>query len=176
MASETDMNATLKDLGALDVLGPYDSSKDLYEAAKGFALQHGYVITSAGNSDKDRIRLKCDRGGTYRNRMGPARSNNLDASESASDGQGLRPNTSSWMIDCPFRINGKRQKEGWFMNLTSRYHNHDATEDLSGHSLARVLTEDQRATVTTLAATSIARKKIMSVLLQQNPDYLYLCL
>jgi hypothetical protein len=48
------------------------------------------------------------------------------------------------------------------MNITSRYHNHDAEDDLSGHSQARVMTEEERATITTLATSSITTKKIMS--------------
>src|SRR4051794_10595710 len=99
--SDTTSNTILKDLGVPEDLGPYNSLKELYEASKTFAIQHGYVITHAGNADKDQIHLKCDYGGTYCNRMGPAHSND------SSNGQGLRPNTSSWLIGCLFYINGK---------------------------------------------------------------------
>jgi len=158
MASE---ETPLKDLGVPKNLGPYVTSEELYSEARKFSLHHGFVVTNAGNADSNRIRLKCDRGGVYRSR----RSDN-------EAGGSLRPNTSSRLINCPFRINGKKRNDGWFMNITSRYHNHDAEGDLSGHSQARVMTEEERATITTLAISSVTRKKIMSVIRQKNPDTL----
>src|SRR5438874_6075589 len=99
MTSEV-INDSLQNLGAPENLGPYASSKELYSEARKFALLKGFVITNAGNADSKRIRLKCNRGGSYDNRTGHS---NDDT------GGDLRPNTSSRRIECPFQINGKKR-------------------------------------------------------------------
>src|SRR5437660_8224611 len=117
------------DLSVPDVKGQsFKTRQALLDFVLPAAMPLGYIISIANGGDPERIRLKCDHGGKYRNR--------LQRPESG----GLR-NTSSRLTECPFKLTAKRRMDSqWHLNSTYPYHNHEATpvEEISGHSRARI--------------------------------------
>src|SRR2546430_1686262 len=95
------------DLGVPDVSQSFPTQAALLYSLQVFAVAHGYVITKRAGSDASRLRLKCDKGSSYRNRM------------NRPEGAGHRLNTSSRLIECPFRLGGRQHKDGlWYISLT----------------------------------------------------------
>jgi len=143
------------DLGVPDTKGQsFNTRQALLDYVLPAAVSLGYIISIASGGGPERTRLKCDHSGKYWNR--------LQRPESG----GLR-NTSSRLTGCPFKLTAKRRKDSrWHLNLTHPYHNHEATsaEEISGHSRARIPNSEQKAMISSLAATNILSRKIRTVL------------
>ena len=71
--------------------------------------------------------LRCDRGGTYRNPLNLTDENRQRA-------------TGTTKISCPFELYGRKRADGfWYLSVTNSEQNHDASENMSGHAVARRL-------------------------------------
>ena len=136
--------------------GRFPSRDHLIEHVRTFACSQGYAVTIR-RSDKDsRVVLCCDRGGCYRNRL------NL------TDGIRQR-STSSRLIGCSFQVLGGKEADGlWALTIKDARHNHEPSEDLSGHPSCRQLNEDERDKVQQMFAAGIRPRQMLSTLRQNN--------
>src|ERR1044071_1780371 len=113
----------------------YQSAEELFQNAQTFANSQGYILVKK-RTCKDRrgelknMTLRCDRGGVYNN------SSNLT--------EGTRKrHKGTRLIDCPFELYAARYNRIWHLEIRNANHNHDCSEDISGHPIARRLTEPQ---------------------------------
>ena len=111
--------------------GQYHSREELLAAAKDWAATQGYAIVIA-RSRLNRLWLKCDRGGTYRNRLG------------LTPEQRKRKRGDSRLLGCPFKILANIKKDGvWRSHTEVAEHTHGPSDDLSIHPTLRRLTDEQ---------------------------------
>jgi len=47
----------------------------------------------------------------------------------------LHRQTASRLLDCPFELYGTRRNGVWFLEVHNSEHNHEASEDMSGHPI-----------------------------------------
>ncbi|GJY05794.1 protein FAR1-related sequence 5 [Tanacetum coccineum] len=94
----------------------FESRDELLKSVREFYYAKGYGI-SISNSRLDKfVILKCDRGGPYRGTQ-------------SKDSQRKR-STSSRGVNCPFRITGRKGKDGlWEFRPKNLTHNHDPSSD-----------------------------------------------
>ena len=137
--------------------GTFATREDLFNHVRQFTFGQGYATTIKRSNGDRQVCLRCDRGGQYRNSL------NLNE-------QTRKRNTSSKLIDCPFEAYGCRKADGqWHLSIRNAVHNHDASENLSGHSTFRRLnTEDKEKTRNMLAA-GVRPREALSTLRQNNP-------
>ncbi|CAB5383778.1 unnamed protein product [Rhizophagus irregularis] len=109
----------------------YRSAEELFQSAQAFANSQGYALVKK-RTRKDRhgelknMSIRCDRGGVYINRMGLTE-------ETRKRHKGTR------MIECPFELHAARRNGLWCLEVHNANHNHECSEDMSGHSIARQL-------------------------------------
>ena len=72
--------------------------------------------------------LRCDRGGTYNNTAGLTN-------------ETRQRHRNTRLIDCPFELYTTKHNGVWYLEVRNANHNHDYLEDISGHPIARQLTE-----------------------------------
>ena len=89
--------------------GQFASRDELLAHVRAFAITQGYAVT-VKRSRTDRqgeiknVTLRCDRGGSYRNRL------NLTADSH-------RRQTASRLLDCPFELFGTKRNGAWFLEI-----------------------------------------------------------
>ena len=111
--------------------GQYHSREELLAAAKDWAATQGYAIVIA-RSRLNRLWLKCDRGGTYRNRLG------------LTPDQRKRKRGDSRLLGCPFKMLANIKRDGvWRLHTEVAEHTHGPSDDLSIHPTLRRLTDEQ---------------------------------
>ena len=108
----------------IDQFSSYD---ELLAHVRAFVLTQGYAVTikrtrTDVNGKVKNVTLCCDRGGSYRNSL------NL------TDDLRCRQ-TASRLLDCPFELHGTRRNGVWFLEVRNSEHNHEASEDMSGHPI-----------------------------------------
>jgi hypothetical protein len=96
-------------------------------AAEGHARTNGFDVVTRG-SNKDRVYLKCDRGGEYRDRK------KKDVSNSRK-----RSNTATMLRGCPYALRLKRDTDldNWELMVRDETHNHGPSEEIAAHPKAR---------------------------------------
>ncbi|CAB4430672.1 unnamed protein product [Rhizophagus irregularis] len=148
----------------------YNSADELYHNAQTFANSQGYALVKK-RTCKDRhgelknITLRCDQGGIYNYSLGLTE-------ETCKRHKGTR------LIDCPFELYAARDSNSkWRLEVCNENHNHDHSEDMSGHPIARRLTESQQETVAaiTVAAGHTPIQALMDELKEGDFIYEYEC-
>ncbi|KAJ9543535.1 hypothetical protein OSB04_023242 [Centaurea solstitialis] len=135
----------------------FESYDELLKSVRDFYYTKGYGV-SIRDSRKDKyVTLQCDRGGSYRDRLGI--------------GDKRKRNTGSRLIECPFRILGKKENDGaWVLKAQNLTHNHEPSMDISGHSSFRRLSSDDIQSVKNMTLSGIPPRQILSSLRQRNQD------
>ena len=114
----------------------FPTSDAVMEAVQAFAATQGYLVTKERTVEGKKIWIKCDRGRSYDDRY------ELDEST-------RQRTTSSRLTDCPFELYARvlSSDKQWHLKVKCSEHNHERSECLSGHPMARRLTETQKALV-----------------------------
>ncbi|XP_078159354.1 protein FAR1-RELATED SEQUENCE 5-like [Carex rostrata] len=135
----------------------FETSDELIKGTRAFFLERGYGL-SIRSSRKDKyVVLGCDRGGCYRDQ----RNVSIDQ---------IKRTTASRLIDCPFKIKGKRQDNGlWMIEIKNYLHNHEASVDVTGHPICRRLSQEEIRSVDHMSKSGIPLRQIISSLRQNNP-------
>ncbi|CAH1767204.1 3242_t:CDS:1, partial [Entrophospora sp. SA101] len=125
----------------IDQFSSYD---ELLAHVRAFVLTQGYAVTikrtrTDVNGKVKNVTLRCDRGGSYRN--------SLNLTDDLRHRQ-----TASRLLDCPFELHGTRRNGVWFLEVRNSEHNHEASEDMSGHPITRRLNTEQRELVQQMSA------------------------
>ncbi|XP_074281819.1 protein FAR1-RELATED SEQUENCE 5-like [Silene latifolia] len=154
MHSSTDIEVDVHDLHGKR----FHTREELFEDVKSCFVSKGYAI-SIKNSKKDEyVTIGCDRGGVYR-------------SKSKNPLESLKKETSTRLINCPFKIQGKRKSDGlWTLDLIDISHNHDPSKDMAGHPSCRRLTKSETSEVERLSIAGIQPRNILSSLRLKNPN------
>ena len=138
--------------------GQYHSREDLLAAAKDWAATQGYAIVIA-RSRLNRLWLKCDRGGTYRNRLG------------LTPEQRKRKRGDSRLLGCPFKILANIKKDGvWRLHTEVAEHTHGPSDDLSIHPTLRRLTDEQSQKVNEMTEAGNSPAETLEELKRLWPD------
>jgi len=119
-------------------------------------LQQG-VVLSINRSNEWHVVLKCDRGGSYRNKL-----HLTDVTR--------QRKTSSRLAGCPFEIVCSVQKGMWAVRKLVGSHNHPVGGDLAGHSVLRHPTLEETARIKELGCLGVAPKQILAVLHKEFPS------
>ncbi len=138
--------------------GCFSTRDELIAHVHAFAHTQGHAV-SIKRSDRDlRVALGCDRGGSYRSRLG--------ATSAA-----CRRETSSRLLNCPFEVHGHKGADGsWMLTIKNSSHNHDVSENMSGHPSCRRLGHEERSQVEHLYSAGVLPRHILSALRQNNPQ------
>lgn len=129
----------------------YPSRDELITAAKSHAARHHYAITIR-TSKPGRVWLKCDRGGSYRNR--------LDLNDNT-----RKRTTGSRLINCPFSVTGTQLINGsWQLSVPNAAHNHEIASSLLAHPSLRRLDQDQMQSVRQMTKAGQAPRIIRATL------------
>ena len=140
--------------------GIFESHEALINHAKMHAFSHGYAVSIKRSERNKFVYLRCDIGGNYNERT------------KVTDETRQRA-TSTRAIDCPFELYGKMMKDGqWRLTINNANHNHEASEDISGHPSSRRLNEADYQKVKEMSTAGVYPRKILSTLRQSNPDSL----
>jgi hypothetical protein len=117
---------------------------------KSFYIQHGFIIVIE-KSRAGKVWLKCDLGKTYRNPLGLT-------------DEIRKRQTSSRLTGCKFRISCvyRVRDDLWHLSPIELNHNHEPSLDLSGHSIARRLNQEEKKRVLSLAESGVGPSQILS--------------
>ncbi|XP_077248823.1 uncharacterized protein LOC143888331 isoform X2 [Tasmannia lanceolata] len=122
----------------------FPSREALLEHVRSFSKTQGYIAT-IHNSRKDfNVILGCDRGG--------------------------RRGTSSYLLGCPFEIEGRRMPDcSWVLKVHNGEHNHEASEDISAHPYSRRFSDEEILKVREMTNAGIRPRQILAALKNDNP-------
>jgi len=138
----------------------YATREELIVEARSWTQGEGFVLAIKRSDRDSRVVLGCDRGGSYRNRLGLTN-------------ETRKRTTSSRLSECPFQMVGTKSKEGfWGLRVKNGEHNHEPSENVAGHPIARRLTEEQFAEIRTMSTAGIRPREMISALRQDDPDLL----
>ena len=76
------------------------------------------------------------------------------------------------MVECPFELYANRRNGLWYLEVCNANHNHECSEDMSGHSIARRLKEPQLEIVEAMTVAGSNPREILSTLRQNNSSVL----
>jgi hypothetical protein len=124
----------------------------MINGVKSFYQQKGYVIVIQ-KSKKGKVWFKCDVGGQHRN------------PEGLTD-ETRKRKTSTRLSGCPFKISSYlgAKDQLWHVTPHELSHNHEASSDLSGHSIARRLNIEEKKAVISLSESGVGPSQILSIL------------
>ena len=99
-------------LGSPDDTQYFDTREDLVNFVKDWAIGHRFYMTIDIGSNKEKVHLRCDFGGVYRDR----------------GSKGKRINSSSRLIGCNYRLTGRYSSklQKWHICITFAFHTHEA--------------------------------------------------
>jgi hypothetical protein len=104
----------------------------LVKGAHTFFANKGYGLSIRGLRKDKYVILGCDRVDYYRDPR------NVPMEE-------RKRTRKSHLINYPFKIKGKRQDNGfWMIEINNYSHNHEASIDITGHSICRQLSQEVR--------------------------------
>ena len=140
--------------------GQFASHNELLAHVRAFARTQGYAVTvkrsrTDAKGEIKNVTMRCDRGGSYRNRL------NLTADS-------RRRQTASRLLDCPFELFGTRRNDVWYLKIRNSEHNHEVSEDMSGHPIARRLNTEQQEQVRQMSAAGSQPRQILSTIRQSD--------
>lgn len=108
----------------------FHSIEELLEHVRSISMSSGYVICIKKSHHDGNVTIGCDRGGAYH------------SSHKITDTARKRKSYSR-LINCPFKVIGRRNTDGlWTMNIVNGEHNHEASDDMSIHPIARWCSEE----------------------------------
>ena len=111
--------------------GEFKTREELLEFQKDWAESQGFAVV-IGRSRKNRLWIKCDRGGEYSDK-------HLHDPENRK-----RRRKETRLTGCPFIVKSTQKKDGiWRCQTETGEHNHGPSEDLSIHPSLRRMTEEQ---------------------------------
>ncbi|XP_024177753.1 uncharacterized protein LOC112183616 [Rosa chinensis] len=138
----------------------FENREDLLSDIRKIGLLQGYVMVIKISKINRYVAIGCDRGGCYRT---------YSALEEK------KKNSASRLIDCPFKILGRRTAEGlWKVKISNLLHNHEPSTDMAGHPYCRLFTKEEALQVEQMSLAGIKPRQILSSLRQSNPDLLAL--
>jgi len=142
----------------------YESLEELMRNVNSFAFSQGYAVTKLRSDLKNNtVILKCDRGGIYRERT-PRQLNVA--------GQPSRC-TGSRLTGCKFQLYGRllHSDKRWHLTVVNAEHNHEPSDNMAGHSVARRLTLNQRRRTSEMLSAGVAPRRILSTLGHQGEGF-----
>ncbi|KAL4589691.1 hypothetical protein LXL04_002599 [Taraxacum kok-saghyz] len=131
----------------------FDSYDELVKSVREFYYTKGYGISIRGSNPDKYVILQCDRGGSYRDIRGISGKR--------------KKSTSTRLINCPFQIG---HDGAWMIKIKDLSHNHEPSEDISGHPSFRQLPSESVKTVEEMTKAGIPPRQILSSLRQQTPN------
>ncbi len=136
--------------------GIFGTRAELEQTARDWAANNGYAIV-VRSSEQNRVVLKCDRGGAYRNRRNLAESDR-------------RRKTGSTLTNCPFRAVGKMVAalNAWQLSVSVPEHNHEASISRAAHASLRRLNEEASRQLVSLTASHVVPRTIEAILRQSD--------
>ncbi|KAL4588354.1 hypothetical protein LXL04_001238 [Taraxacum kok-saghyz] len=135
----------------------FESCDELLKSVRSFYYDKGYELSIKDSSKDKYVTLQCDRGGSYRDKMGI--------------GDKRKKNTGSRLINCPFQFVGKKGNDGaWVLKAKNLTHNHEPSTDMSGHPSFRRLLPDDVQSVKNMTLSGIPPRQILSSLRQKNQN------
>jgi hypothetical protein len=108
-------------------------------------------------SNDKQLTLKCDRGGHYSTKY----SNSVEQ---------LKRQSHTRLTGCPFEVVCSSRKGIWTVRNVTGQHNHELSENVVGHSIARKPSDAEKATIIFLGESGVAPKHILSVLKHDFPN------
>ncbi|XP_076910945.1 uncharacterized protein LOC143568764 [Bidens hawaiensis] len=121
-------------------------------------LNNGYLIVTQRSktnvaSDKNKVFLRCDRGGVYKGKAT------------------VRHVGGTKKINCPFQLIAKYHKEedGWKLKVVCGTHNHPPAVYMEGHEFAKRLNSAQKVLVKDLTNQNVDPQNIISIIRKQDP-------
>ncbi|KAK9673230.1 hypothetical protein RND81_12G154800 [Saponaria officinalis] len=134
----------------------FRTREELFEDVRSYFVSKGYAISIKNSKKNQYVTIACDRGGVY-------------SCKSKNPLESRKRETSTRLINCPFKIQGKRKSDGlWTLDLINISHNHDASENMSGHPSCRRLTKSETSEVERLSISGIQPRNILSSLRLKN--------
>nr|GEZ85360.1 protein FAR1-related sequence 5 [Tanacetum cinerariifolium] len=135
----------------------FKSVDDLLKSVRAFYYAKGYGLSISDSKKDEYVALQCDRSGSYR--------------DVRSIGEKRKRSTTSYLIECPFHIVGKKEGDGaWGFKIQNLAHNHEPFTDMSGHPSFRRLPQEDVLTFKSMTLSGIPPRQIISSLRQQNPN------
>ncbi len=135
----------------------YDSRESLLAETKKFASNHGYALVIERSRGENKLWLRCDRGGIYRER------------QHVNDGVKKRNRTSRLMA-CPFRLRAVRKQGVWNLTTVNAEHNHEPSESMTAHPSLRRLSVGMRDRIRVLTEEGVRPARILEILEDERPD------
>ncbi|KAK9676759.1 hypothetical protein RND81_11G098300 [Saponaria officinalis] len=149
----------------------FRTREELFEDVRSCFVSKGYTISIKNSKNDQYVTIGCDRGGVY-------------FCKSKNPLESRKRETSTRLINCPFKIQGKRKSDGlwtlnksllrrnlcWTLDLINISHNHDASENMFGHPSCRRLTKSKTSEVERLSISGIQPRNILSPLRLKNPN------
>ncbi|XP_068656492.1 uncharacterized protein [Aristolochia californica] len=134
----------------------FRSREELLEHVRNISMTLGYVTSIQASKKDKQVVIGCDRGGTYRARR---------------PRNGIhKKNSSSRLINCPFKVVGKRNNDGlWILKIENGEHNHEASQDMSIHPYARRCSEEEILRIKEMTFSGMQPREILAALRQTNP-------
>lgn len=136
----------------------FDSKDKLVRYAREYYHNNGIGITIESYTQDVEVRLQCDRGGKYKG----------EGSENA-----IR-NRATRRIGCPFKLKGVRyaRDNEWHLKAMNLNHNHQPSDNMAAHPIARRLTAEDSKRVELLSNAGIPPRKIKNILRAENERFI----
>lgn len=135
----------------------YATQEEAITAIKQFAISQGYMVSLIEARKTGYTRFRCDRGQKYRPSHNPAK---------------LKRKTVSRQTGCPFQVNTHRHDGRWVVKVTNGEHNHEPSDDIRAHPLARKMSVAEMEIVKKGVAQGMPPRVIMGKLKEFNPSTL----
>ncbi len=128
----------------------------LQVSAHKWAANHGYAVVDR-NSDMNRVILKCNRGGVYRNRCYLPEATR-------------KRKTSFYLTNCLFRLQVMRDRTlgCWSLHVVHAAHNQSASKSITAHPSLRKLDTAEQQQVATLSAAHVQLRTNGAVMRDQG--------
>jgi MULE transposase domain/FAR1 DNA-binding domain len=141
----------------------FDDLQEAQDHITSFAKRHSFALTKARVIyDKQKPKTvrredyRCDKGGTQR-------------------GEGVTRKSTTRMTDCPFQLRLYRidpESGRWRLEIFEENHNHPLSKTPSQHAVYRKPNEEETKKIRELAVAGVPPKKIVDLLLKDNPETL----
>ncbi|KAJ4827198.1 hypothetical protein Tsubulata_016783, partial [Turnera subulata] len=129
----------------------FQEREELIVNVRNVALAQGFVTIIKRSKTNHYVILQCDRGGVYRCNNVPMESR--------------KRKTSSRLINCPFELWEKRNKDGtWRVEIKNLSHNHELSKDLSGHPYVRRFSQEEVEHIKEMSLAGCRPRQILTSL------------
>nr|XP_011458669.1 PREDICTED: uncharacterized protein LOC101300598 [Fragaria vesca subsp. vesca] len=135
----------------------YENRDDLIRDVRNLGVVQGYALVIKRSKPNRYVVMGCDRGGCYRTGIAV---------------ENKKRNSSSRLINCPFKILGRKKEGVWKVEIITLLHNHESSTDMSGHPYCRRFSKEEALQVKQMTRAGIKPRQILSSLRQNNPGLL----